>query len=458
MLRLRKSTNSDASLFTGLLSKIASSPNFLFICITLLAISGGQKANADTSDVRGIWYESAGIDQHIIKQQIETFKKLGVQRVHLVVTHRFDEVGRYCDCAREVYGADVALGICANPKKKSLVPANDQGKNSQVNVCAARKHFFAFDRWPKRSLLGRFVDNLGRAGIQTVLTIWPEPTQNYIDIKPCDGQHRSSLGCLIQFVKAHHKYIYAIELEDEDNWSERYLRDFEGGASDFINLTQAANYLIPTIKNALTKRKNLDSDVDASDVRVGVTTDPKHFDKANFSSDMLLLRSDFISFQSYQPVCPRNRRTGKVQCDERNLLSGEFAPGIMQERAIELVRALGTHSLLLGLPAYDQGPDTAGDVNDEKGVENMYIAAKKAICAAKEAAASGSTSPRFIGDSYWSYLNVKRQRVNHHAYAERFLTSCKVSNIEQHCYDSGADVSREVGEVCGITWPTRRNE
>jgi hypothetical protein len=451
MLALRKLTKADASLFVGLLKKIVRYPNISCSCIALLVTLGAQLANADTFDVRGIWYESSGIDQHIIKQQIETFKKLGVQRVHLVITHRSDEVGRYCDCARKVYRTDVALGICRDPKKKSLPAADDPVKNSQINVCAARAHFFAFDKWPKRSLLGRFVDSLGKAGIQTVLTIWPEPTRNYIDIKPCDGDHRSSLGCLIRFVKAHHKYIYAIELEDEDNWSERYLRDFEGGPSDFINLTQAANYLIPTIKNSLKQRTNLNSDVDASDVRVGVTTDPRHFDEANFSNDTLLLRSDFISFQSYQPVCPRNRRTGKVECDERNLLSGEFAPGIMQERAIKVVRALGTHSLILGLPAYDQGPDAAGDVNDQKGVENMYIAAKKAICVA----ASENTSPRFIGDSYWSYLNIKRQRINHHPYAERFLSSCKVSEIQQHCTDSGMDVSQEVSEVCGITWPTR---
>ena len=149
--------------------------------------SGDSEATASPFDVRGVWYESSGIDERVIKKQIETFKQLGVQRVHLVVTHRFDEVGRYCECAREVYGVDVALGICKDPKKRNLVPANDPSKNLRVNVCAARRHFFAFDKWPKRALLGRFVDSLGRAGIQTILTIWPEPTQNYIDIRLCDG-------------------------------------------------------------------------------------------------------------------------------------------------------------------------------------------------------------------------------------------------------------------------------
>ena len=134
--------NASISLFTARLRIILSYRNIYCVCILLLVIAGIQKATASPFDVRRVWYESSGIDERVIKKQIETFKQLGVQRVHLVVTHRFDEVGRYCECAREVYGVDVALGICKDPKKRNLVPANDPSKNLRVNVCAAKEAFF----------------------------------------------------------------------------------------------------------------------------------------------------------------------------------------------------------------------------------------------------------------------------------------------------------------------------
>ena len=182
-------------------------------------------------------------------------------------------------------------------------------------MCAARQHVFAFDLWPENQIdktcgrkaeLGTFVNALGKAGIQVILTVWPEPTLNYINVKPCGRV--SSLGCLIEFVKNHRKYIYGIELEDEDdNWSDIYMKDVKTGQSDFINLTEASTRLMRAIRTGLKATRSnaggTNSTPDVGPVKIGVTTNPKNFVLQRLSTDSLLLNSDFISFQTYQPVC-----------------------------------------------------------------------------------------------------------------------------------------------------------
>ena len=89
-------------------------------------------------------------------------------------------------------------------------------------------------------------------------------------------------------------------------------------------------------------------------------------------------------------------------------------------------------------------------MNDKKGLTNMYIATKRAICSARE-----SGAPNLIGDSYWSYCNLRGKRCTgekRHPYAERFLSSCRVYDIAKQCNKSGKDVSQEVAEICGVKW------
>jgi hypothetical protein len=371
-----------------------------------------QGADADTSDVRGLWFESSGLDRSKLESTIGLLRDLGVKRVHILVSHRFNEMGTYCECARGVYGKDVA----AAPQCKGSDKADDKVKNSQVRKCAAKVYHFGFDKWiggRGKVQLGEFVDGLGKSGIQVVLTVWPVPSNSFINVNPC-ARPQSSLACLTDFVRRHQKYIDFVELEDEEDWAKQYVDGFD-------NLNQAANALINILKRNLPDR-----------VKVSVTTNARDFNSDGLSDDLLLNKSDIISFQSYQDVC---KPYPAHSCNLRNL-ANPYAPGQMQIRSIKAIRdaGLGAHPLLLALPAYHQGPESTGDVNFAKGIANMYIGTKTAVCQARDVAAAEHDPRRpskFVGNSYWSYNNVRFNKS--HPYADNFLRFCKVDDIAKRC-------------------------
>lgn len=358
-----------------------------------------QKLHANDIS-RGIWYDIAGMDRNILERQIITFKNYGVERVHIVVSSYIKDMGIYKECDKRIRQTE------RDPNQ-----VTDRQVEIDIKKCAAKMYIFGFDNWLRkkgRVPLGLLVKKLHNEGIDVILTIWPEPTKNYI----------KSLTILTNFVKRNP--VYAVELEDEtSNWTNDYT-------VGFANKNAAAVELIKKLRAELPKH-----------VKIGATTNPRDFQKDKFLGDALMEHADFIAFQSYHDVCPRGR------CNER-LITGNYAPGVMQERAIRTLRevGLGQKALILGLPAYQQ------DVPRGHGEINMYMAAKKVICAD---AKLDEDSP-IIGSSYWSYANITAARKNGYHYASNFLAKCKVESMARRCGNveggNGENLIVEVAKSC----------
>jgi hypothetical protein len=90
-------------------------------CIAaLFALLGIQNAAAESGYVRGIWYDVSGIDQDLLEPQIAKFTKLGIRRVHIVVSERILDMGLSDECKK---------------------------KGGDIEKCAADKYIFGFDKW-----------------------------------------------------------------------------------------------------------------------------------------------------------------------------------------------------------------------------------------------------------------------------------------------------------------------
>jgi hypothetical protein len=216
--------------------------------------------------------------------------------------------------------------------------------------------------------------------LQVILTIWPEPTQRYIK------SLYAGKGNLVNFVKKHKKYVYGVELEDEDNWAEAFTGEGE-------SLETAAGELISKLREKL------------PGIEIGVTSTSRGFRHSMLRKDSLLNHEDvhFISFQTYQPYHAVYQKHRCVKADNLD----DYAPGQFQKKVINTIKLAGLaakKSLILGLPAYDQDCPAYGDGPGMRGIVNMYKAAKVAICRGKVSV------PRMtlIGDSYWSARNIRR--------------------------------------------------
>jgi hypothetical protein len=213
---------------------------------------------------------------------------------------------------------------------------------------------FNFDKFPrtKRSQLNRFVDQLHAANFKVIITIWPEPTSQYIE----------SLRVLKEWVSAggRRRKIYGIELEAEDNWHKDYM------GMGFGNLNAAADALFQALRGML------------PGMPIGVTTTARDFDVRQFRDDQLLNNADFISLQTYENVCTKNYPYPTCNLAK---LQGDLRPGMFQRKALEIIRSsgvlkqeypkAGNKQIIVGLPNYDMGADPK-----IMGELNMYEAAK----------------------------------------------------------------------------------
>jgi hypothetical protein len=385
----------------------------LFLSLTV------QEASAQAGYSRGIWFDDSGIKPKYLEDaqsQAKKYIKLGISRVHVMISNNHkDEFGLPCTCAIKLYKGKVlkeykteagARQICNREESRDEFMGVIYADKKQINRCAVEEHVFGYDKWRgKSALLGRFIDHLNKAGLRVILTIWPAPNQKYID-------SLSKLENLLvnRRTRTFKHKIYAIELEDEDNWYDVCY----GKDKVFDNCDAAANKLFARLQEILPRG-----------TLIGVTAHSRGFRSGEFSSDQLLRKADFISLQAYQPICKRGRK-----CDIAKV-QGNVAPGTFQENALETITASGvlatqsattqTKQLILGLPAYDQNIDPSAT-----GVESMYKAARAAICAA----ATGNARAKLIGDSYWSSRNMGLSR---NSYAEAFLKDCPVSSIARYC-------------------------
>lgn len=314
-------------------------------------------------NARGIWLDAQNVTKQEAEGYIRDFRAMGVSRVHIVISHKITDLKLYDTCK------------------------NSEPKN--FKVCSGRKYIFGFDRWykagPKYEDLSNFIDTLHAENIQVVLMIWPVPTKRYMD----------TLRILTEFVTRHP--VYGIELEDEDNWSLAY----SGG--DFATEASATQALMTSLRTGL-----------PATVRIGVTVAPRDFKVASFANDPLLAQADFISYQTYQNIC--NRSGTECRWDR---LSGGYAAGIMQDRAIGVVKTLkyDGRPIILGVPAYDQA------VFGKDAHVNMYTAMKASVCKT-----DAQAMPGFIGNTYWSYANIVSKKGDG-AYARRFLQYCRPAKV-----------------------------
>jgi hypothetical protein len=161
--------------------------------------------------------------------------------------------------------------------------------------------------WRRGGPIDEFVDALGKQKLQVILTIWPEPTQRYIK------SLYAGKGNLVNFVKKHKKYVYGVELEDEDNWAEAFTGEGE-------SLETAAGELISKLREKL------------PGIEIGVTSTSRGFRHSMLRKDSLLNHEDvhFISFQTYQPYHAVYQKHRCVKADNLD----DYAPGQFQKKVI----------------------------------------------------------------------------------------------------------------------------
>lgn len=411
------------------------------ICLSaLVTVSGVGNARAEDinkcgpTDTRGIWYDipGAGLDPYPkttrswMEETIDKFKRLCIKRIHIVIN---DPV-----TATEVYSTCLSDERRKNPAatKKQV---REIGWGCAYNL--AKNKVFALDRWVvydnNRASLQQFVSAAKAADMDIVFTIWPYPTDVFFDSvfkKPLSKDND-----LLEMIRENKPY--GIELEDESNWSQRYMQDLSvnlQARAVSTDLNGAADLLLKDLRAAVDKV--------SPKTKIGVTVSPRDFIQKSFVDDVLFRNADFISFQAYQDVC--SWYNASVWSCNSGLMSGKYAPGNMEDKAIEVVSKLGLSKteLIIGLPAYQQG---ANYILPE---ENMYVAAKAAICHSKNV--------NRIGDTYWSANNITeptpgrpRRSIDFaHIYAVNFLTNCQMDKISTHCRDGSEDLTSEMLSVC----------
>jgi len=278
---------------------------------------------------------------------------------------------------------------------------------SDARRCAVEQYAFGFDHWLDRTglaTLPEFIDALKAKKMSVYLMIWPVPSKQYV----------TSLQRLSDFVQKHP--VDGVEIEDEENWGTDYI-------SGYKTNNEAALDMFAKLRASLPKG-----------VAVGVTTAPRNFLPSRFSNDALVKLADFISYQTYQNVCNH----GGDRCVATKL-SGDYAPGRMQDRALALLRQIGLRpgvQVILGLPAYDQAIIYAGDVN-------MIRALAHSVCSQ----AKGRYVSSLMGFSYWSYNNVQTKN-GEAAYARRFMANCQPRDVERICSIGGEDDLAKIQTVC----------
>jgi hypothetical protein len=409
---------------------------------------------------RGIWYDPTGIGHDgisendlevAIKDEIRKFNRLHIDRVHIVLNAQFDQIAR-CECERSKNEGVAISKKCGGHGQAAIMAGREKRKNT--NICTANAHFFAFDNWTyktgnetdkkREEILGIFVDALGSAGKQVILTVWPTPNPNFINV---DGRsNKSNFSTLINFVKRHDKNIWGIEFEDEDNWVNQYT-------GSFGNINVAANRLFDAL-SAL-----------PSHVKIGATVSPKGSITDNnigakaaetFADDLLLQRANFISFQAYQPAYQNNDPSCSGAFKN---LSGPVEPGEFQRRSITAIEGanLSAKPIIMGVSAFQLfvgmrdgvciDSNTCGnnkvckdDIN-KIAIINIFKGTRAAICE--------GNFPRSMGISYWSVANLKADLDNRGLdYSYDVLAHCLFENISKTCGEGGEFSIDRIKEVC----------
>ncbi len=368
-----------------------------------------QNAPAQTEYTRGLWFDQAGIPLDSMDGTIDKYRNLGITRVHIVVSEPIDGMGEFKKC-----------------KTKN---SDNECVGDECRKCAVKNYPFAFSKWvsrPGRAELGEFVRALNDKKFRVIITIWPVPDKGYLK-SLISGDNN-----LLQFVRKNP--VYGVEVEDEpSNWNIRWNVGWKIGDLVYPNLKAAEEDLMSKL------RKNLPG------VKIGVTPSPKQFSPDNFKDDALLQNADFISFQTYQPVCAKPRNI--ESCNYYDI-SGEYAAGKMQQNAIDLIKKLGLEKkeLILGLPAFAQQNAA------QTGESNMYTASKTAICKAKDP----HPEVNLTGDAYWSAAWIMDKHPETpklfglEDYALRFLNYCKENEIAARACNTTNkdDLGQEMIRVC----------
>jgi len=207
-------------------------------------------------------------------------------------------------------------------------------------------------------------------------------------------------------------------------------------------LDEAAHNLVAKLRHELPKP-----------IKIGVSVAGRgsFLLRSKFLDDTLLTNRDvdFISFQAYQD-------TGNT-CDP-NKISGNDSPSSLAAHAIDLVSStdkLNTKNLIVGLSAYQLDCPARPNATGVTGTMNMYLAAKKSICAAE--GYTNGVKAKIMGDSYFSEANVVIQRDRGNFYAHNFLSLCQIDSIRGHCQeptiisygtDGGKELISELNRDC----------
>jgi len=423
--------------------------SFTFVLI------GVNQARAEGSYERGLWYDVAGILPRYLGTKENEADKLynqGVRRVHIMINESIFQKAVHCECTKGKV-LRFMYGDRSDDEKVQVTQSYQaclEQKQVANRVCAfASAYRFEFDKWGPQARfnrLDRFIKQLNDRNIEVILTIWPEPTRLYSD----------SLSDLTRNFILKTRNIYAIELEDEENWTEVFTST---GAK--TELDKAAHDLVTKLRAELPNK-----------VKIGVTTAGRGFTAGReiadpkFRYDALLNdpRVDYIAFQAYQDT--HVTKDSKFVCS-KGLVEGSNSPDRLASAAVDLmsgIESLRNKNLILGLSAYQL--DCSGQ-QQKKGVAgtiNMYKAAKQAICAAERSEGGKGRQIRVIGDAYFSEANVTGQRDKGNLYAHNFLSLCRASDIRAHCDTTGANTSdsdgkltTELADVCPDIWKDLEN-
>ena len=422
---MRTFSRSNLTTFLDTIGKRAYRLKYIVVLISLISGLFVYDACAHDNYTRGIWYD-AQISRKFLQPGNSEAAKLynqGIRRVHIVLSDPF-------------WGDRNWNGPC--------LVANEQCIEKET------QYEFRFDRWPSHDYQDRLKEFIAQLNapfatidpskhIDVVLTIWPEPNMRYM----------KSLHTLFNFVSANALKISGVELEDEENWKDAYMEgDFDR------DLTSAADELFSTISTAL------------PGINIYVTVSPQGFNDQNFSDeifsgDELLKRANFISMQTYQNTHAKGL-DGRLHC-EPTKMPPRYSPGPFQEGAIRVmseIPELKNKPLILGLPAYQM--DCPEDIKNigVAGLLNMFVATKTSICGARNSAVN------IVGDSYWSEDNVVSLRNSGNGYAQAFLDSCRIQDIEnlcpastEHYTASDEGIRAELVKVCpNVIEELRTNE
>jgi hypothetical protein len=393
----------------------------------LMTLFASQQAGAETQYGRGIWYDLLNVDEKELVPEVEKLYSQGVRSVHIMLSEDIFQKSIHCVCNTQ----EVRRFMYKDYTESAAVDATKTyheclSKNLKNKFCDfAENYGFEFD-WASFSRLNRFIGELDKRKMEVIITVWPKPTEQYIEI----------VSVLSNYLKKNNLMdkIYGIELEDEENWTQVFT---PGGTK--TELDQEARKLLDKVR----------SEFPAS-IKIGVTTAPRGFFKDRFTNDVLLNdpRVEFISFQAYQdthvvlktkdniPILGKNNKPQLV-CGSPSLFSGNASPSKLAVDSIALIGQLNNlkdKNLIVGLSAYQMDCPENRSATGLNGTINMYLAAKAAICAAKQQANDDKgLHIKIVENAYFSEKNAWGQRDAGNVYAHNFLSLCQARVMGTHC-------------------------